>query len=189
MKKARKKFDRGGSVMDKPSRDMRDPRYRKQLEREQALETSAPESMLIGPGGAASGFRFLKPAAKPTGAIPEVGSRLPEAVLKGHTDYYSKLAGGKLSKESIEGLAKQATAAELRQAKQQAQALKGTAAERRAKKVRAVAETTASSAARPIGIEYLTQRGEGKKAGGAVKSASKRGDGIAQRGKTKGRMV
>jgi hypothetical protein len=29
----------------------------------------------------------------------------------------------------------------------------------------------------------------GKKAGGTVKSASSRGDGIAQRGKTKGRMV
>lgn len=33
------------------------------------------------------------------------------------------------------------------------------------------------------------RKATGKKAGGVIKSASKRGDGIAQRGKTKGRMV
>lgn len=185
--KKRKKFDDGGSVMDKPNKDMRDPAYRKQLEREQALETSAPEFMVVGPGGATSGVaRFLRPAAKPTGAAPEIGSKLPEAILKGHTDYYSKLGG--LSEESIKSLAKQATEAELRQAKQQAQALRGTAAERRARKIASVVENTAKDVAKPVGVEYLTQRGEGKKAGGKVKSASSRADGIAQRGKTRGMM-
>lgn len=38
--------------------------------------------------------------------------------------------------------------------------------------------------------EVLEQRAKGMKKGGAVKSsASKRGDGIAQRGKTRGRML
>ena len=41
------------SVMDEPSKDMRDPAYRKQLEREQALETSAPEFAFVGPAGKA----------------------------------------------------------------------------------------------------------------------------------------
>jgi hypothetical protein len=35
----------------------------------------------------------------------------------------------------------------------------------------------------------LQRETRGKKAGGVIKSASKRADGIAQRGKTKGRMI
>lgn len=41
------------SIMDEPSKDMRDAAYRKQLEREQALKTSAPEFAFIGPAGTA----------------------------------------------------------------------------------------------------------------------------------------
>jgi hypothetical protein len=63
--KKRKKFDEGGvvdkaydlltgkdtrSVMEKPARnDMTDAQYRRERTRAQALETSAPESMLMGP--------------------------------------------------------------------------------------------------------------------------------------------
>jgi len=181
----RKKFDNGGSVMDKPSRDMRDPKYRKQLEREQALETSAPELMLVGPGGAASGFtRFLKPVPKPSGAIPEVGSKLPEAILQRNTEYYKNLGG--LSKDSVKSLAKQATDAEVRQAKYQASIRRGTPEERRARKIVAATDEVAKGVARPVGIEYLTSRKEeGMKKGGKVKSASARADGIAVRGKTR----
>jgi hypothetical protein len=183
----KRKFDKGGSVMDKPSRDMRDPKYRKQLEREQALETSAPELMLVGPGGASSGFtRLLKPAPKPSGAAPEIGSKLPEAILQRHTEYYKNLGGGKLSKDSVGSLAKQAADAEVRQAKNQASILRGTPQERRARKIAEATDEIAKGAARPVGVEYLTRRKEeGMKKGGRVKSASARADGIAVRGKTR----
>ena len=65
MIKKRKKFDEGGvvdkaydlltgkdtrSVMEKPARnDMTDAQYRRERARAQALETSAPESMFMGP--------------------------------------------------------------------------------------------------------------------------------------------
>jgi hypothetical protein len=41
----------------------------------------------------------------------------------------------------------------------------------------------------PAKINKAAKAVTGKKKGGSVGSASKRGDGIAQRGKTKGRMV
>lgn len=41
----------------------------------------------------------------------------------------------------------------------------------------------------PAKINRVVDKVIGKKAGGKVSSASSRGDGIAQRGKTKGRMV
>ena len=188
--KKRKKFNDGGSVMDKRDRDMSDPAYRKQLEREQALETSAPEAMLVGPGKVTSGLtRFLRPGARPPGVTPEIGSKLPEAILRKHTDYYRSLAGGKLSKDSVSSLAKQATDAEVRQAKNQAKILRGTVKERRARKVAEITDDVAKSVVRPVGVEYLTNRKEEKmKKGGAVKSAASRGDGIAQRGKTRGKM-
>ena len=173
--------------MDTLDQDMRSAAYRKRLEREQGLETSAPELMLVGPGGAARGFtRFLSPASKPTGPMPEIGSKLPEAVLKKHTDYYSKLAGGKLPKESVESLAKQATDAELRQAKHQASVLRGTPEQRRARKITSAVEDVAKEVAKPVGVEYLTQRKkENMKSGGRVKSASVRADGCCIRGKTR----
>lgn len=48
MNRRAKRFDDGGSVMDKVSPDMADPAYRKQLEREQALEASpvGPEDLI-----------------------------------------------------------------------------------------------------------------------------------------------
>jgi len=48
MKRRVKRFDNGGSVMDRVSPDMSNPAYRKQLEQEQALETSSPESVFLG---------------------------------------------------------------------------------------------------------------------------------------------
>jgi hypothetical protein len=41
----------------------------------------------------------------------------------------------------------------------------------------------------PVNQTYQQVGGRGMKAGGKVKSASSRADGIAQRGKTKGRMI
>lgn len=53
-------------------------------------------------------------------------------------------------------------------------------------------EALNSPAAKKAGREYAAEErreARGKKKGGVVKSASTRADGIAQRGKTKGRMV
>ena len=72
--KKRKKFDDGGSVMDRPSRDMRDPEYRRQLEREQALETSAPELAFVGPAKAAQAglaTKMMGRAATPARSVTE----------------------------------------------------------------------------------------------------------------------
>ena len=41
----------------------------------------------------------------------------------------------------------------------------------------------------PAKVNKVVDKVIGRKAGGSVKSASSRGDGCAQRGKTKGRMV
>lgn len=60
--------------MDKPSRDMRDPAYRRQLEREQALDTSAPELMFVGPAKAAQAGLAVKTfgrSATPAKSITE----------------------------------------------------------------------------------------------------------------------
>lgn len=85
------------SVMDIPEKDMRNPQYRKELERKQALETSSPEFALIGPAkgasaaakaasvegrGAARGFLDeLSPSPAPK-RIPEIGEMLPSKVHK-----------------------------------------------------------------------------------------------------------
>lgn len=77
--KKRKKFDDGGSVMDKPDRDMRDPAYRRQLEREQALEASpiGPEDLI--------GLRLGRTAlsAAEMAMRPKVTNKLVPDVLKG----------------------------------------------------------------------------------------------------------
>lgn len=63
----------GGSVMDKPQQDMRDPAYRRQLEREQALETSTPELMLIGPAKTAQTLaaKTMGRVATPTKSVTD----------------------------------------------------------------------------------------------------------------------
>jgi len=52
------------SVMDIPKKDMRDSKYRKELEKKQALETSSPELQLVGPIKAASATKELLKAPK-----------------------------------------------------------------------------------------------------------------------------
>jgi hypothetical protein len=163
--KKRKKFDDGGSVMDKPSRDMRDPRYRKQLEREQGLETSAPEFMLAGPAGAARA------------ALKKIGSRSAKSPdLRKNITFEIG--------ENV-GKPRQPIPKELRDALREIE----EAGELSSKIMRGGTKSIAASA---LDINALDARRreppEGYKKGGAVKSASSRADGIAQRGKTRGRM-
>lgn len=163
--KKRKKFDNGGSVMDKPSRDMRDPAYRRQLEREQALKTSTPELMLAGSAMGATPVikKLLSKSKKPT-----------ESLTKNIT------IGQDVEKANKYGLPK-----ELKDMASEAELLK--------KGLRGAVKGMGRLALDIPALESLRRSSffnsqEGYKKGGTVKSASSRADGIAQRGKTKGRI-
>jgi hypothetical protein len=165
--------------MDEPSRDMRDPKYRRQLAREQALGTSAPELMLVGPGGGASSFtRFVRPAPKPSGAIPEIGSRTPRALHKQNLKELKSFDD--MSFAEKKALARSTTKAQLREAKDRLDRSISTPEE---KFERAVGDVI-GGAVRTTAYDRIVN----KKKGGTVKSASSRADGIAQRGKTRGKM-
>lgn len=161
--KKRKKFDDGGSVMDKPNQDMRDPKYRKQLEREQALETSAPELMFVGPGmGARAGVKNLMARAKQPRKTLDV------------------TIGQDVGKATQRGLPK-----ELADAAREAEFLeKGFSGAAKAISRLAFDIPALENARR----EKFRTSPENYKKGGAVKSASSRADGIAQRGKTRGKI-
>lgn len=106
VKKGRK-FREGGSVMDTPSQDMRDPAYRKQLEKEQALETSTADlELLLGVGAAKKGIGFLAKDLKnftqsaPSRSITkniEIGSKTPEAIYKKEYDRLRRMADDALA--------------------------------------------------------------------------------------------
>ena len=167
--KKRTKFDGGGSVMDRPSRDMRDPAYRRELERKQALETSAPEFAVVGPAGAARTAlkNVLSRSAKPAKSLTKnitIGQNVGKP-------------GQAISKDLRDALR------EIERSDEISRAIVG----RTAKSLGLLAmDIPAPEAARQGRPEGAT---EGYKKGGKVSSASSRGDGIAQRGKTKGRMV
>jgi len=140
------------------------PEMRKKAE-SQALERVTPEEMLVG----GPGLKAVNAAAKRL-AAPRL-AEYTQPLLSGPT---ARLTGP--------------SRAEL------------TAAERAARDAARRAETARENAARyntegPLGGEGFIMRKKGgavkaKKmaSGGSVNSASRRGDGIAQRGKTKGRM-
>ena len=102
-----RKFRQGGSVMDTPSRDMRNPSYRKQLEKEQALETSTADlELLLGVGAAKKGIGFLAKNLKnfsqsaPSRSITkniEIGSKTPEAIYKKEYDRLRRMADDALA--------------------------------------------------------------------------------------------
>jgi len=177
--KTRKKFDDGGSVMDKPSRDMRDPAYRRQLEREQALETSAPEFMLIGPGGAAKQLKnFVGTPTKFRGVAPEIGSATPQALHR--KNLKDLMSFDDMTFAEKKALARSTTNAQIQAIKDSIQKSKSTPKE----KLNNLVDDIIGGVARTAGYEALVN----KKKGGVVKSASSRADGIAQRGKTRGNM-
>lgn len=191
----KKKFDEGGSVMDKPVPDMRDPAYRKHLEKAQALETSIPEFDLMGAGAllrkAASRAVTKDAIAERTGKslkdIPNTTSSRDEFLLermRARDKAYEKSIGDRDRKAAIQ------------QARKYAENIAGNTivgtqlAEGRnefvrnqLKKEREQEEKSEAAKRGKYGVV------EDYKKGGKVSAASKRGDGCAQRGKTKGRMV
>jgi hypothetical protein len=100
--KKTRKFREGGSVMDSPSYDMRDPAYRKQLEKKQALETSTEDlEFLLGAGAAKQGAGLLVKNLKnltqraPSRSITkdiQIGSKTPEAIYKKEYDRMRRMA-------------------------------------------------------------------------------------------------
>lgn len=212
--------------MDKPDQDMRNPAYRKSLERKQALEEPplSPEDLVVGPVKRMyDAGRLLYRARGAIKSAPEIGTNVSHMVRSSKDDLAKKLGlGAKETPELAEKRRKEFKAARtehladqvekegmdafrkkyektLRDAyrdkmrRQETQALgaetikdsiKNTVIQRSAGTLGGAAmeaEDKASGA-----VQRAMER---KKAGGVIKSASKRGDGIAQRGKTKGRMV
>jgi hypothetical protein len=146
--------------MDEPSKDMRDPAYRKQLEREQALKTSAPEFAFVGPAGTAQSS--LKSAKDILTRIPD-----PKELAYRTINYGLGSGVGRISDEVVKNQLRAGLS------------LKDQEEVRKEKREKAKRES----------VSEMKRETRGMKKGGAVRSASSRADGIAQRGKTRGRMV
>lgn len=128
-----RKFREGGSVMDSPSYDMRDPAYRKQLEKKQALETSTEDlELLLGVGAAKKGAGLLLKDLKnftqraPSQSITkniQIGSKTPEIIYKKEYDRVRRMAdealaeGRKIPEKEIEAQARYWTNYELKKQK------------------------------------------------------------------------
>lgn len=201
--KKRKKFDDGGSVMDKPSKDMRDPAYRRQLEREQALEASpvGPEDLI----GLGLGKRALDAiSAAEMAARPLVKNRV--VLTEGLRVPGDAVRMPKSSKE-ITHAYRTMSPAEYEAAKKSgyfernpnpryppADAKWWSAGDKTGKFGRHWERGEEAIVVRapvkkvPIDKAVRFKDAEKMKRGGAVKSASSRADGIAQRGKTRGTM-
>jgi len=157
---------------------------------EQAIEPVYPEEYLIGgPGKAvASGFRSgaekaaAKAAQRERIANVKIGSKARDIEAdKATAEAFSKTKWGQATNEALKKQAEQAT-----QIKNQQEALRqATMSANRA------AANFSGEAGANIGSELSEQRrnaaGDTYKTGGMT--ASRRGDGIAARGKTKGRFV
>lgn len=224
----RKKFDEGGSVadrvldlatgkdtrsvMDKPVKDMRDPQYRAELERKQALETSSPELDVLTGGVGSKGFgvsrNILKraPTKRPNvriGEALETRARNEESILE-HLNRRGKTPEERtrLIQEHKDAVRKQEedairrkkadekTAIEIQAVKSVAVPLirntyyLGNEAEKSE-----LLQKRKAAAAEKAKKELEEEFAKDYKRGGKVSAASKRADGCAQRGKTKGRMV
>jgi hypothetical protein len=197
----RKKFDGGGSVMDEPTKDMRDPAYRKQLEHEQALEASpiGVEDLIglgLGKRALSAAEMALRPAVKNRVVLTE-GLRLPnDAVRMPKSSSEITHAYRTMSKAEYEA-AKKAGYFERNPNPQYppADAKWWSAGDKTSKFGRnwdrgkdAVVVRVPSKKV-PTDKAVRFKDAELMKRGGKVTSASTRADGCAQRGKTKGRMV
>jgi hypothetical protein len=194
--KKRKRFDDGGSVMDMPSRDMRDPAYRRQLEREQALETSTPELMLIGPAKTAQTL-----AAKTMGRVATPTKSVTDNIQIGQYVKRNEKIANAIKEHALD---KAAPGERMAMAKKiEENLIKTRSQDRKArnfdefqKAVLDAEKNTLTSLGAQGTVEIAkrlkernSQESSDKyRAGGKVKSASSRADGCAQRGKTRGKM-
>ncbi len=172
-------------------RDMSNPAYRKQLERQQALEGVYPEEFVLGGGSktAKEILNELKTQPRRPLKTPKIGERVQEPIPPSHPAWKNVAA------PSPEDLAR---AKAQKDRKQEIKNLKmfqegqrdavTTAFDRMARErlMRPVVEGQ-QTAVEPQSILSPEESNSYKK-GGKV-SASKRADGCCQRGKTRGKMV
>ena len=182
------------SVLEKYNED-RKPRRLPTAE-EQAIEPVYPEEYLVGgPGKAVASGLFGSGAKKEAAkAVRErisnvkIGSKVPDpeavAADRAVAEAFAKTKWGKATNESLRNKAEQA--AKERDKKSLIDGVKDSA--------RRSSTNFSGEAGTLIGNEMYRQNenaaGDAYKRGGKVKvTASSRADGIAQRGKTRGRMV
>jgi hypothetical protein len=198
--KKRRNFDDGGSVMDKPSRDMRDPKYRKQLEREQALETSpvGPED-LIGLGLGKRALSTAEMATRPyvrNQVVTSEGLRLKSSPVRMPTsDKDITHAYRNMSQAEYEAAKKSGYFERNPKPKYGAGDEKWWSGGDKVGKFgrewkggEGVVTMRVPRSKVPESKAVRFKDAEKMNKGGAVKSASSRADGIAQRGKTRGKM-
>ena len=164
-----------GAIVGKPyisvlERNMSNPEYRKQLEQQQALESTHPEALLAGVGPAMrAGLSRLK---KPAPRVREV--KIGENVLD-DPRVWKHVAPGPSAEERLNSLRKQERSA--------GDYLKIQAANESIKN----ANRRAAADSLVLATQSPEENSRYKK--GGVVAASKRADGCAQRGKTRGKMV
>jgi len=197
--------------MDKPSQDMRNPAYRKELEKKQALQEPplSPEDLVIGPAKKVYEVGKLAYAArKGLKEAPEIGANVSRMVGSSRDDLTKRLGLGakkdstKLAEE-VKELKKARTEALAENIQKTGEArfkgkLEKQQRTRRQQSASGREELTNAARYQIAPMSYGTvgnlameaeDRASGalqrKKAGGKVKSASARADGIAIRGKTR----
>ena len=198
--KKRKKFDGGGSVMDKPSQDMRDPAYRRQLEREQALEASpvGPEDLIglgLGKRALSATEMALRPAVKNKMVVSE-GIRLKNSPVRmPSSDKDITHAYRNMSQAEYEAAQKSGYFGRNPNPKYGAGDEKWWSGGDKTGKFgrewkggEDAVTVRVPKSKLPEGKAVRFKDTEKMKRGGSVKSASSRADGIAQRGKTRGMM-
>ena len=190
------------SVMDMPEKDMRNPQYRNELTKKQALETSSPELAFIGPAkgataaakaasvegrGVARGFLDeLSPSPMPK-RIPEIGEMLPGKIHKQNLKDLKKYEDAFITPEKLKQTARDYTKKDIQAYKDANIPSEATRKARKAQRIKDdVAKQGMSGAA--FGLNDAVNSNKEYKKGGQV-SASSRADGIAKRGKTKGRII
>ncbi len=196
--KKRKKFDEGGSVMDKPSKDMRDPAYRRQLEREQALEASpiGPEDLIglgLGKRALSAAEMSLRPAVKNkvvTKGERFLGDRMPSSE-KDITHAYRNMSQAEYEAAQKAGYFKRNPNPKYGKGDEKWWSggdLEGRFG-RQWKGGDDVVTVRVPKDKVPKDKAVRFKDVEKMKKGGAIKSASVRADGCAKRGKTRGKMV
>ena len=188
--------------MDKPDQDMRDPAYRRQLEREQALEASpvGPEDLI----GAGLGKRALSAAEMATRPyvknrvvlteglrVPGDAVRMPKSPSSEITHAYRTM-----SQAEYEAAKKSGYFERNPNPKYPPADAKWWSAGDEAGKFGRHWDRGPDAVVVRAPVKKVPERKavrfkdvEKMKRGGAVKSASSRADGIAQRGKTRGKML
>jgi len=183
--------------MDMPSRDMRDPAYRRQLEREQALEASpvGPEDLIglgLGKRALSAAEMSLRPTVRNkvvTKGEKFLGDRMPTS-NKDITHAYRNMSQAEFDAAQKSGYFERNPKPKYGAGDEKwwSGGDKVGKFGREWKGGEGVVTMRVPRSKVPEGKAVRFKDAEKMNKGGAVKSASSRADGIAQRGKTRGMM-